>query len=95
MLRVLSGTTLSSKMNLEPSSSLQMHRNLGYLPLALEAGGVGRHSGIPAVALQPAREGQGVAFTTQIWFIAVKAMLLQWGNQSTVHLRCAFDNPFR
>lgn len=43
---MVSETTLSSKMNLEPSSSLQMHRNLGYLSLALEAGGAGRHSGI-------------------------------------------------
>lgn len=95
MLRGLSRAALSSKMNLELSRSLQMHRNLGCLPLALEGDGAERGSGVPAVGLRLVTGGQEVAFITQMWLRAVKAMVLKGRKQSTENLLCASDEPLR
>lgn len=65
---MVSEAVLSSKMNLEPSSSLQMHRNLGYLSIALEAGGAGRHSGITVGPRASQGRGGGGFHCSDIYF---------------------------
>ena len=77
---MVSETTLSSKMNLEPSSSLQMHRNLGYLSLALEAGGAGRHSGMLVGPQASWGRGRGGFHCSDINY-SHEATLLHWGTR--------------
>ena len=91
---MVSETTLSSKINLEPSSSLQMPRNLGYLSLALEAGGAGRHSGMLVGPQASWGRGRGGFHCSDINY-SHEGKAVALGNQIAVHLLCAFDSLFR